>query len=198
MKHIKYNAKDKLDGIFNYFNRINKPYLFDAKGTILPDNANAQEPLFVTKRDQPAQYFWASDQSSPFILFSFSYSVRVTGYTLTSAGSSSLQHSYPEEFVVEASNNLANWKQLDYQTNQKFCEQEQCYSSNTTHYEINNRYFGHYIRITNIKNSAYDDAYLILRSVEFFGFLNPYGAFTNQQYPHIYQYIFIFPFPILE
>ena len=183
MLNISYNGVDKLDGIFNYFNRIGKTHYFEVKGT-KANEINVKEPEFVTKRNQPQQYYWASDRIDEFITFSFKNLIKLTRYSLTNAADPGL-HSYPEEFALYGSNDYNVWHIIDNQTDQHFCNSDQCSQSTTLDYLVDKNMFWRHFKIQNIKNSNYQDGYLILRSVEFFGIIYPAGWLTNVKHINI-------------
>ena len=194
MLRIHYNGGDKLDGIFSFYQRINKSYFFDVQGTINSPLPGIKGPEIVTKRNIPPDQYWASDKEDEFIIFSFKNLVMLSGYSLANAGSTSMAHSYPEEFAVFGSNNLQEWSLIDERTKQYFCLFSQCDVSQTFYYETNKTMFWKHIKIENRKNSHYSDAYLILRSVELFGTIYPASWFTNTKLIHFRPPIMLLTF----
>ena len=180
MFHIRYDKDNELNGIFVFLRQEGLSNTFIVNGTTLTHD-DSRGPEFVTQRNQPEHLFWASDDNSPFITFSFKYPIKLTDYTLTNAGYSGLAHSYPLEFIVEVSDNNKTWIQKDHQKDQHFCQDTQCFTPNTRHYEMKTDFI-HYFKILNVKNSYFGDSYLILRSVELFGYLNLNHFFPT---PHI-------------
>ena len=197
MIHISYNSSNELDGIFTYLYNTSKSEFISVIGTKLPGLSVVKEPIFVTKRNQPIEYFWASDSLDEYITFSFPFPVLLESYTLANAGSWMCEHSYPTEWSVLGSNDMIKWKEISHPTGIKFCSTVQCLESKPKHFEVSlQRYFRH-IRIENIANSRYSDDYLILRSVELFGILNFFGN-TKNKFISVYIHIFLVIFTIKE
>ena len=196
MIHISYNSSNELDGIFTYLYNTSKSEFISVSGTKL-SVADVQEAIFVTTRDQPIQYFWASDRADEYITFSFPFPVLLESYSLANAGSWICEHSYPTEWSVLGSNDMIKWKEIGHQNSIKFCNTKQCTHSTTKHFNVSLQRFYRHIRIQNIANSLYSDDYLILRYVELFGILNFFGN-TKNKFISVYIHIFLATFTIKE
>ena len=187
MIHVDFDSSDKLNGLFNFFNKFSFNR-FEISGSTYDIDSYVRDPSFVALRNQSSSLYWVSKIGDDSIYFHFQYLICLKHYTIVTAGDEKIQHSYPKEFKLFGSNNNNSWNILDHQPIQSFCTETTC-PGVTKDYSITNNNFYRYFKITNIKNSA-DQEYLILRSVEFFGLINPFSRLTCKSSRKRFNYCF--------
>ena len=167
MVFIKYDSNRPLSGLLSYFyyKNLTNFYEIDA-GT----GTDGKEPSILFKRDKDECDFWYGTSSRPNLTIKLKHRLLLTNYEIENAGCSTKARTFPKAFNLFGSNNGKDWTLIDNQTNQNFCGEIVCATRNISEYSIKNHVPFRFFRMQSTNNSG-GQSYLILRSIEMYGFL---------------------------
>ena len=184
-KNFPFKEDDKLNGVFTYLNQ-KRLKTFRIEATV-HETVPLTTAYDITERDNSENFvYWASARGSQEMIISFRKPILFTGYTFENAGS---PYSWMMSWTIFGSNDRSQWENIDHQEDEIFCQNNSTHPtgficaepnprSNISYLIKEPKYYSH-IKIQNDKNSVTGN-YIILRSLEFFGFI-PYSYFCSRQ-----------------
>ena len=140
-------------------------------------SSNGDESPFdfhiVAEKNKNDNVYWFSTNNDPNYTFIFSTQVMVTNYTIENGGTESKRNSYPTEFSLLGSNDGIIWDELDWESNDRFCEQGTCDTRKKISFSTKKQGYYSHIRLHGIDNSIYiSEPALVMRSFELFGIID--------------------------
>lgn len=164
---IPYEKDGEFKGIFNYLLNDNDN---DEQKVVVTSSTRIDDPDLAPQNvlvfDDHDKYFFSDDEPSPWICFEFiNHKIIPTNYTIQKTE----DYYYPRNWIIEGSDDNANWVTLDEQQDSSFLDDDPYY---TYTIDVQNETGFRFVRMrtTGANSSTISDS-LIIDSFEFYGYI---------------------------
>ena len=193
-----FNDTNKLDGIFNFtFKKYSDNYVYQNIVTAFASStlSGRGDPTIVLnpyadKDEHVENWISKSEVNSNFTISFLHHLFSIDSYTVQSR--SAYNSNFPLEWVLEATNDMKNWKQIHYKPHGT----ELVGLSQALHVKCPQKEFFQYYRFTMIgenRHSKTEEKYMFaLGQIEFFGSLFEIKCtLPHYQFLHLFRFIYL-------